>query len=199
MVLGSTNFDIDESAAVLPSGKYLASDMKNRFYVDMHNAEQTPSTIVVPAKMSAALFVHDNFEGQPSTINGPAILRLSDEQAGKVDGRVRSIIVKGPGDRFVLNGHWQLVHQHSQEFSYQIEIWREISDSRTTEKDITFSLSITNEAEVSFAGAGAKTSVTTTVGSSFKTIATNIMNEGIKKTLNIPCTPSKLGNSIALY
>lgn len=71
MILGGHNFDID-SAALLPVGKYLTSDLRFRFYVDMFNHNSSPLSIVVPAKLSAALYVQENFEGTPTIINGPA-------------------------------------------------------------------------------------------------------------------------------
>ena len=55
MVLGDLNFDID-SAALLPEGKYSANDMMHTYYVNMHNAYNSPTAIRVPAKMTVRLY-----------------------------------------------------------------------------------------------------------------------------------------------
>lgn len=91
MVLGEVDFDLD-SAALLPPGKYLSSELYHKFYVNMGDRHHSPSSIVVPAKLTAHLYPSDNFEGTPLVIQGPVRARLGDD-AYKMDNKVRSIIV----------------------------------------------------------------------------------------------------------
>lgn len=73
MILGAGSLDMAASA-LLPAGNFLAQDLLEKHYINVWswNKISIPSGIVVPPKMTASLFVRDNFEGTPTIITGPA-------------------------------------------------------------------------------------------------------------------------------
>ena len=118
MVLGDLEFNID-SAALLPAGKYTASDMINNYYVNMNDHYNTPTAIVVPAKMTAQLFVRDNFEGHGKVIEGPAKVLFHSEGYHDLIDKVRSIIVT-KDKKAVLEGHWHRVMSYNSDSTYTL-------------------------------------------------------------------------------
>lgn len=138
MILGGISFNID-SSALLPAGWYLASDMKNRFFVDVHNGYTSPSGIVVPDKMTAILYTGDNFEGTQTVIAGPAKVNFHNSQThGHLMDRVRSVVVtRVTNQNVALQGRWTRVASYNGPLSYEIERGYSITDGKMTEEDLS--------------------------------------------------------------